>query len=112
MQDGHMLAWAEGLGDDVYKAVLFNLDAPAPGAAKMQRRKGLQSLQADFGTDRLIAACKLAVTNSRMDYRTLRKMLENGRDQIASAPIVASPASQPAPLANVRGAEYYAGRLA
>jgi len=110
LQDGQMLAWAEGLGDEVRAVVAFNLEAPAPGAAKSLRMQGLQKLQTVHGTDRLIAACKLAVVKGRMEYRTLRNMLENGCEQRP----VENPPPRPTspPLANVRGAEYYARRSA
>lgn len=114
MQDGHMLAWGEGLGEDVRAVVAFNLDAPAPGAAKAQRMRGLQRLQHEFGTERLIQACKLAVAQGRLEYRTLRNMLENGRDKPPSEcrPVEnGGDDSSPPALANVRGAAYYAGRL-
>lgn len=108
-QDGHMLAWGEGLDDAVRAIVAFNLDQPAPGNAKAQRMKGLQKLQLDFGTERFIRACKLALSKGRPDYRTLRNMLNNGRDYIVAEMTPIETASPVA--ANVRGSTYYAGRL-
>lgn len=109
-QDGHMLAWGEGLGEEVRAVVEFNLALPARGAAKGQRMKGLQDLQEDHGPDRLVAACKSAVASGRMEYRILKNMLENKREQAT----IDLPRSRPAPefLANVRGSAYYARRSA
>jgi len=111
-QEGHILAWAEGLSEEVRAVVEFNLAAPAPGAAKTQRMQGLQKLQEDYGPDRLIAACTLAVANGRMEYRRLKSLLENGRDLTAANVDVSPIPTIPVVLDNVRGTEYYARRQA
>lgn len=109
-QDGHMLAWADGLGDEVRAIVEFNLAAPAPGAAKGQRMQGLQNLQTIHGTKRFLLACQSAVAAGHLHYRIVKDMLENRREEIR-------PGHPPrravvSGLANVRGATYYAGRTA
>jgi len=92
--------------------VEFNLAAPAPGAAKMQRMRGLREIQKDYGADGLISVCKRAVANGRMEYRRLKRMLEDGPD-LTAAEVDASPIPTiPVVLDNVRGTEYYARRQA
>ena len=103
----NIAAWAAALGPDVKAVCDFNIAAPSVGASRIQRLAGLQRLERDFGVNRLKTACALAVARGHLEYRTLKNMLENGRECDPVVPSILQ-ARAATTTANVRGPAYYA----
>ena len=66
---------------------------------------GIMRLGKSYGTERLEAACRRALTISACSYKSIESILKNGLDR---TPLPATlPATVPPRHANIRGPEYY-----
>lgn len=104
------IEWAESIGPVTrlfVEAVLA--DRPHPEAG-FRAVRGLRPLAAQYGAERLEAACRRALHFTLLRLANIRSILANGLDRQP----LEQPAAPAAPVAhdNIRGPAYYAGEFA
>lgn len=103
---GRLLAWAAKVGPATRHLVALTLDEGEDLPQQRYRRcLGVLSLEKDFGSERLEAACRRAATLPGWSPSSLRSMLRNGLDRkVIQLPL---PPLSVTSHENIRGADYY-----
>ena len=98
------LRWAEEIGPQTSPAHRRRSGRPPSPPASLPHLSGFLSLAKRYGTDRLEAACRRALTAGISSYKGLHNILKNNLDQLDLEPV----ADTPLPAhANIRGQGYY-----
>lgn len=101
----HALEWAQQTGAFVHEFLRALLATMRVREQGYRASNGLRKLAADFGNDRLDAACRRAIEIGAHSLASLRSILRNGLDQ---QPISATePLEAAFEHPNVRGSGYY-----
>jgi transposase len=101
-----IIAWAGKIGPDCALAVESLVASRQHPEQGYRAALGIIRLSKGYGDSRLNAACRRAVALDVCAFRSIKSILQTGKDQEA---VEALPAGAPAvPHANVRGAGYYA----
>lgn len=100
---GDLLAKANRLGPSVHQAAVLILSNNFFVEQNYKACFGLLMLDKKYGTDRLEAACKRALTGTRVNYSMIKNILERGLDKQPLQPELFSTPKH----TNIRGAEHY-----
>jgi transposase len=103
-----ILAWAEGVGVMTLTLVQRILEQRRHPEHGWRSCRGLESLGAEYGPERLEAACARALLAGALSYRPVAAILKRGLDRAPLHNEGASSEGAPSDHENVRGPDYYA----
>lgn len=100
-----ILSWSESIGESVKNVSSHILGTCAHPEQGFKSCVGIISLAKKFGSQRLIKACEIALSNNEYSYRFIHNILQRGMDKIEST-------EQELPFVylvheNIRGNGYY-----